>query len=415
MKIGLLGHDRHTLGLVAAATAAGHAVTWACELGPVADDVARRCPGLIQAPYWETVLSTSQVDALIVADASAATPADDQWLSGEDLRAEQLRKLFQAGVPVLVSHPACGSMLVYYELDMIRRDTNCVAVPLIPTRWHPAVEHLADRLVAGELGVLEQTVMDRSLADRSRAAVQACFACDVDLLRQLFGEQTRLAALGVSERVEGAASDLNADFANLGLHLSGPAGVAVRWLLVPAEPSQQRAQLTVRGTGGRAELILPADVTAPATLHWHTAAGSETLHFQADIYQAALGTLEYAIAGHEVTPTWLDGCRSVELADTIERSLNKGRVVELHFEDYSEENTFKGTMTSLGCGLLLAGLVLMFLAAMAGGLGLRVADYWPYILLAVMVLFLLMQLLRFVLPSQDGNKTVGDELPPKLD
>src|SRR5690606_36085043 len=121
-------------------------------------------------------------------------------------------------------------------------------------------------------------------------------------------------------------------------------------------------------TGGRAELILPADVTAPATLHGHTAAGSETLTFQADVYQAALGTLEYAIAGHEVTPTWLDGCRSVELADTIERSLNKGRVVELHFEDYSEENTFKGTMTSLGCGLLLAGLVLMFLAAMAGGL-----------------------------------------------
>ena len=403
MKIGLLGHDQHTLGLVAAATAAGHAVTWACELGPLADEVTRRCPGLILAPYWETVLSTSEVEALIVADASAAAPADDQWLAGEDLRAEQLRKLFQAGVPVLVSHPACSSMLVYYELDMIRRDTGCVAVPFIPTRWQPAVAQLASWLAQGELGVVEQAVLERHLADRSRTAVQTHFACDADLLRQLFGEQSRLAAMGVSPRVDGTSSDLVADFANLGLHLSGPEGVAARWLVVPAEPADERAELTIRATGGSAKLTLPAKVTDAATLYWQTPTGSEAFTFQADVYQEALATLEDAIAGQEVEPTWLDACRSVELADTIERSLNKGRVVELHFEEYTEENTFKGTMTSLGCGVLLAGLVLMIAAAVAGRLGFRAADYWPYVLLGTLVAFLLMQLLRFVMPSQDGD------------
>jgi len=403
MKIGLLGHDQHTLGFVAAAIASGHAVTWACELGPLADEVTRRCPGLLLAPYWETVLSTSQVDALIVADATAASPADGQWLAGEELRADQLRKLFQAGVPVLVSHPACSSMLVYYELDMIRRDTECVAVPFIATRWQPAVMHLAERLAEGELGVVQQAVLERYLADRSRAAVRSQFAGDADLLRQLFGEQNRLAAMGVSPRVEGASSDLDADFANLGLHLSGPEGVAARWLVVPAAPAELRAQLTVRGTGGRATLILPADVTAPATLYWDTSIGSESLTFQGNVYQDALDTLADAIAGQEVEPSWLDGCRSVELADTIERSLNKGRVVELHFEDYTEENTFKGTMTSLGCGVLLAGLVLMVVAAVAGRLGVRAADYWPFFLLAALVAFLLMQLLRFVLPGESSK------------
>ncbi len=405
MKIGLLGHDRHTPGFVAAAAAAGYRITWAHDLGPGAGEVAARHPGLLIAPYWESVLSTSDVDALIVADATAASPPDDGWLAGEDLRAEQLRKLIQSGVPVLVSHPACRSMLVYYELDMIRRDSRSVALPFIPTRWHPAVEQLAQWLETGELGTVEQAVMERWLASRDRVAVQNQFACDADLLRQLFGEQTRLAALGVSERVEGAASDLNADFANLGLQLSGPSGVAIRWLLVPGETSELRGELTVRASGGKAHLILPEAAEAPATLHWHAPSGSQALEQRADIYRAALNALAQAIAGEQVGPSWIDGCRSVELADTIERSLNKGRVVELHYEEYTEQGTFKGTMTSLGCGLLLAGMVLMFVAAMAGRLGVAAADYWPYVLLALLVLFLLLQLLRFVFPSEQGDKT----------
>lgn len=411
MKIGLLGHDRHTPGFVAAAAATGCSITWAHDLGPLGDAISARFRGLSLAPYWETIVSASDVDAVIVADATAAHPNDDGWLAGEDLRAEQLRKLIQAGVPVLVSHPACRSMLVYYELDMIRRDTGCVALPFIPTRWQPAVQELGAWLESGKLGTVEQAVMERSLAARDRAAVQDAFALDADLLRQLFGEQTRLAAMGVSERVEGAAADLDADFANLGLQLSGPGGVALRWLVVPAEPNETRGELTVRGTGGRAQLILPDDPTAAATLHWHTSAGSQTQTFQADVYQAALTALAAAIEGEPENPSWVDGCRSVELADTIERSLNKGRVVELHYEDHTEQNTFKGTMTSLGCGLLLAGLVFMVVSAIAGRLGVGLADYWPYVLLAVMVLFLLLQLLRFVFPRDEG-KEAGPEQGP---
>ena len=47
----------------------------------------------------------------------------------------------------------------------------------------------------------------------------------------------------------------------------------------------------------------------------------------------------------------------MELAETIDRSLHKGRTIELHYEDYTEEGTFKGTMTSLGCGAAAVGPV----------------------------------------------------------
>src|SRR5262249_47724464 len=82
--------------------------------------------------HWEALLDQQRVDAAVVARGP------------EDLRAEQLRKLIQLGVPLLVSHPVVDSMLVYYELDMIRRETDCVVLPYLPARHHPAARRLAE-------------------------------------------------------------------------------------------------------------------------------------------------------------------------------------------------------------------------------------------------------------------------------
>ena len=46
--------------------------------------------------------------------------------------------------------------------------------------------------------------------------------------------------------------------------------------------------------------------------------------------------------------TWADAARAVELADTVPRSLAKGRAIDLHQEEFSELGTFRGTMASLG-------------------------------------------------------------------
>src|SRR5690606_22582316 len=118
-------------------------------------------------------------------------------------RGEQLRKLAQAGATLIVSHPVDPSHLLYFELDMIRRESGATMVPLLTGRWHPALEQIAAR-AAGQatgqasLGQLEQIVIERQAADRSREAVLAHFARDAELARGLTGELTKVSALASS-------------------------------------------------------------------------------------------------------------------------------------------------------------------------------------------------------------------------
>jgi hypothetical protein len=66
--------------------------------------------------------------------------------------------------------------------------------------------------------------------------------------------------------------------------------------------------------------------------------------------------------------------------------------------------TFKGTMTSVGCGLLVVGLALVALVAILHVLAVQAGwvqlgnllDRWPYLLLAVCGIYLLLQPLAFI-------------------
>ncbi|MFP6610814.1 MAG: hypothetical protein VB835_00775, partial [Pirellulales bacterium] len=110
-------------------------------------------------------------------------------------------------------------------------------------------------------------------------------------------------------------------------------------------------------------------------------------------------------------PRWDDATRSLELAEALEKSLKKKRLVHLNYEGRGEANAFKGTMASLGCALLCGGMLLMIVTAVLS----RVAEVqqWggvssalsviPYLLLATLVIFLLVQLLRFVIPVKSGD------------
>jgi TRAP-type C4-dicarboxylate transport system permease small subunit len=85
----------------------------------------------------------------------------------------------------------------------------------------------------------------------------------------------------------------------------------------------------------------------------------------------------------------------------VPRSLAKGRAIDLHQEEFSELGTFRGTMASLGCGLILAALLVLVIATLVGGianefdwqLGKRLAGAWPYLVLTVLGVVLLLQLL----------------------
>jgi hypothetical protein len=73
-------------------------------------------------------------------------------------------------------------------------------------------------------------------------------------------------------------------------------------------------------------------------------------------------------------------------------------------------------MASLGCGIVLAALFILILAALVGGIareagwafGERVAGAWPAVVLTALVLFLVLQ----VLPLLIGNSPTPTEAPP---
>jgi predicted dehydrogenase len=281
---------------------------------------------------------------------------------------------------------------------MIRRETGSVLLPYLPGRWHPALRRLEELLAAepGQgLGRLEQVAIERAIPlEAGKSSVLARFSKDADLARALAGELNKVSAL--------AAAGDESRYARLGVQLSGPRDVLVRWSAGPVETAPG-ARLIATASGGKASLWMPLE---PGRWTLTLTQGPKTVDVPLDDGSwdpaaAGLDALSRAIAGEEVRPNWIDAARGVELTEAIDRSLAKGRTIELYFEDYTEQGTFKGTMTSLGCGLLVSAMVLMFAAAIAARLGVRWAGYWAYFLLAVLLLFLLLQMFRFVFPRED--------------
>jgi hypothetical protein len=134
----------------------------------------------------------------------------------------------------------------------------------------------------------------------------------------------------------------------------------------------------------------------------------------------ALDQLATALDGVAIQPDWTEAARTVELAETIDRSLARGRTIDLHNEEFSDIGTFKGTMASIGCGLLLVGLLIIVLAAIVRTLAVEFGfkklanalSIWPYVLLAVLGVYLLLQFLVFVGKAPDRRKSDTGEAEP---
>ena len=94
----------------------------------------------------------------------------------------------------------------------------------------------------------------------------------------------------------------------------------------------------------------------------------------------------------------------MELSEATVRSLKRGRTVDLHYEEISEAGTFKGVMTSIGCVVFLSILAVLPVALIGPPLGLPETIYLAYVIPPVLILFILLQLLRFVVRSPRGEK-----------
>jgi myo-inositol 2-dehydrogenase/D-chiro-inositol 1-dehydrogenase len=98
---------------------------------------------------------------------------------------------------------------------------------------------------------------------------------------------------------------------------------------------------------------------------------------------------------------WDEACRALEIEEAIERSSRRGRTIDLHHEQVSEEETFKGMMAVGGCAMLVWVLSMLLMAGLVEGLQLPLRNtivwrLWPLALILPLALFLLLQLLRLV-------------------
>lgn len=400
MRLALLGIDDAVLAIAKAGQRSGKAkivmIDAVAQRAGEAADVAREAKVLDE---WEAVFG-ADVAVLVASD-------------NPERRIEQLRRVVQLQVPAIVSHPVCLSMLDAYEIDMIHRESPGALLPWMPARWHPATKVLGEAVLAGSdspIGQVEQLTFERFLADRSRSAVLRQFAQDADMMQVIAGDAVKLHALGstVGESTEGA-------YANLNVQMTCEDGLVCRWAVAPIE-DRPGAKLTLIGTGGKMTLAIPQRLEDAWELETRVAGNTDRRTFpEWQPETIALDQLCAATAGELVQPTWTEAARTIELADTIDRSLKKGRTIDLHNEEFTDISTFKGTMASLGCGLLMLGLLLVVVVAIAHSLAKnagwnRVANVfgnWPYLLLGVLGIFLLLQFLLLVGKPRDGGQNTS--------
>jgi predicted dehydrogenase len=389
LTIGLLGLDASMAGVASAAIDAGDVIAVGFDLPADASIPPAVAASVRRSASWEPLLDDT-CDAVLV--------AADGW---SDARGEVVRSLVQAGRTLLVSQPLALSMLWAYELDMIRTDSGARIIPALPDRLHPFVTRLREQVEEAvadghRLGSLETITMERRMGDRSREPVLRQLARDADLVRVLVGEPQRLATLG---------GTLDTAWPTLAVEFTGERQVPVRWNVARGEPTTLTIALV---HGGGSTIVTIPDHAAPWT--WRDEPeGPAAVSPPFDPSRVMLAQLHRLVRRPlDATPSsslppadWADAARAVELADTVPRSLLKGRAIDLHQEEFSEIGTFKGTMASLGCGIVLLALLVLVLAALVGGIareagwaaGERIAGAWPMVVLAALVLFLVLQIL----------------------
>lgn len=394
MRFALLGIDPPMLELaLAVAASPDHELVWLWGAGGHLAVLMQAAPRATVASQWESLLADSSAEAVLVAADGA-----------EEERAERLRRLAQAAIPAVVSHPIARSMLLYYELDMICQQSGGVLLPYIPGRWHPLWSDLQALSFPGlsDGSAWETLAIERCCSGLQRGQILDGFVRDIELARGIAGDLLRVTAMaGADDR----------QLATLCVTAAGQQ-LVVRWSAVPGNPTRG-VRAVLNGPCGQWEIEMPEDGTP-----WRAAArlgpqAHQLAYPEWKAAEASLPRLVQALTSQPSPPTWVDAARGMELADAVERSLQRGRTIDMHYGEHNEAETFKAVMSGAGCLMLALALVALLLGTLARGLGLRLADFWPYVLVGVLLVFLLAQTLRFVLPpSSKGSPHAGPPQTP---
>lgn len=327
----LLGIDDDALALAGRLIAAKHRLV--CAAGLDSEQMRRvheLAPTARPLPGWEELLHEKGVDRVLLA--SGGLPAN--------ARVDALRKLAQAGVPVVTLHPVCEAINAF-EIEMIQADTGCPLTACFPGLHTPALLHARNWVfhsAQSPVGPIEQVAVERTVTDRTDENIRRCLARDAEWVRQLAGRIRRVS--GITQERKGA-------LANLSAQMVSQDGIVIRWTVLPGSDDRVRMRLI-----GAADSV--SAVMTESEIHSEP---PEALP-ASDPWEGATVAVE-SLGSQPLTPTWPELSHSLEVAETIERSAARGKTLELLDEPHTEESTFKGMMAVGGCGLMLLTFVLM--------------------------------------------------------
>lgn len=404
MRLAVLGCDEATLRLLRwAIDQGGGKIVAAYAVKPHAAELLSLAPGVRLSDDWEELFSLDSIDAVLVAASNPREPASSPHSVSQ--RGEQLRRIAQAEMPLLVVTPACEA-IVGFEIEMISRDTGAAIVPFSTGSLHPATERLAAVVAmgnAGPVGATEQIAVERELRDRSRESVQRQLVHDIGVIRRLIGQVQTVTATGPARAIGrdplGPKIKELPSLSNLIVVLGGSQNLSARWSVFPSTSSEQ-ARLVVSGQRGKTVLTMPAEGDWSLDIAGDELT-SESFSSDAEL-EGVFCELNAALNADTSSSDslWLAACRDQEAAEAVDRSLLRGRTIELFHEEHSEASSFKGIMAMGGCLLLSLALCALLLMSVIDGLQLPLRNLqafraWPLYLLVPIAAFLLLQLLGF--------------------
>ena len=334
----------------------------------------------------EEILADPMIDAIIVAGDSGQRPL-------------QLRRALQSERHVLCVFPPDQSPDITYEAAMIQSDTRRVLLPILPGALHPGIQRLGVLIQTTKPGPSWVIQWDRECGSSSDAGTQskekplAAYFPGWEILQTLGGPIAEVSVF--AEHSERMMTDP--------LLIAGRferGGVFQVTLMAASSEPHWRLRLTAPAL--QAELDFTTGFSGPATLTWRDQ--SEACHKEEwpaqNLFREMVKVFEDAVQRYEQAAgptlgrdapalvTWQDAIRCAELDDAARRSVERRRASTLEYPEATEEASFKGTMTLIGCGMLW--LIV----------GLLVLSRWYPALLVVIVLmltfFLALQLLRLI-------------------
>lgn len=404
MKFAILGTDVAILELAKAAQSLGHEIAW---WGDVRTEDRVLIGQLVTVPpqdrtsEWELLLDQGTVDGVLVGRGAAA----------QDVRADQLKRLAAAAVPILTSQPVLDSVLPYYEIDMTRRETGCLIQHFNSVVSQPAAERFLDwvRGSRADLGTIQQLVCERQVPGVTRDTVLSAFTLDVEFMGTIAGNIRRVSAVG--------PASADSSFASLQAQMTASEVPSLRWSVAGARSRDELVHFTVVSDQGSVCLReLKTESNRPITWQLETVVNDRVETQLLDAFDPAVGAIERfaaAIGEPDATrrsecSTWEAATRAMEVVDAVDLSLQKGRTIEVFQQQLTERLAFRGTMAAFGCGLLLLAFFAVLVIAVLGGaegvMQEKIAPAWPLILLAGLAFFLLLQAVPFLVSSKERSK-----------